>query len=55
MVYTFPFFHSLCQILVLKELILGWVDKESGVLKEEVVWSPQGGEKDIFFSYIALS
>ena len=39
----------------MKDLILRNVDKESGVLKEEGVWSPQGGKKDIFFFYIALS
>ena len=37
------------EALILRELILRYVDKESRALKEEEVQAPRGGERDKHF------
>ena len=42
------------EALILRELILRWVDEESRPLKEEGVQGPRGGERDKHFFSVFL-
>ena len=42
------------RTVLLRELILRWVDKKSWVLEEEKeVWGSQGGKKDKLFFFLS--